>query len=446
MIRRIVLENYMAHVRTVIEPAAGLTVLIGPNNCGKSAIIHALEMICYNSDAADFAIRHGAKKATVTVETEDENGGKHTLVWWRSRGTAGYSVDGREISGLGRNIPDDLHDHLRMPKIEPSAGGAPFLLHFGFQKSPIFLLDDPASRAAHFFASSSDADKLVEMQKRHTQKAANAKRDKEKLDVKIGDLDRQLAILAPLPDISRQLNELEEAHLKLVALEEALELIEQFIGEFSRAVEREQASRTRLQTLAALQRPPVLAEPGPLSDWVRSMALNRSAADRNEAVDSVLAPLRVPPDLNGTAALSLLCRQLAEAGVWHQCAQRRAEVLEPLRAPPARHETARLRWLIGEMERSQFRQRCAAAYSNVLQGLAEPPGLCEMAGLTVALASIEKARQLESDSRAALRLAEERLAKLRHEIEKWVEEHPRCSACGQAVTAELILSGGHAHE
>jgi hypothetical protein len=31
MIRKIVLENYMAHVRTVIEPAQGLTVLIGPN-------------------------------------------------------------------------------------------------------------------------------------------------------------------------------------------------------------------------------------------------------------------------------------------------------------------------------------------------------------------------------------------------------------------------------
>ena len=69
MIRRIVLENYMAHVRTVIEPADGLTVLVGPNNCGKSAVIHALEMICYNHDAADFAIRHGTKKATVTVET-----------------------------------------------------------------------------------------------------------------------------------------------------------------------------------------------------------------------------------------------------------------------------------------------------------------------------------------------------------------------------------------
>ena len=123
MIRKIVLENYMAHARTVIEPAAGLTVLIGPNNCGKSAIIHALEMICYNSDAADYAIRHGAKKAVVTVETEDDDGTVHTICWWRKERTAGYIIDGREISGLGKGkTPDDLHQYLKMPMIESGAG------------------------------------------------------------------------------------------------------------------------------------------------------------------------------------------------------------------------------------------------------------------------------------------------------------------------------------
>src|ERR1700749_1604563 len=124
MIRKIILENYMAHVHTVIEPVQGLTVLIGPNNCGKSAIIHALEIICYNSDAADYAIRHGAKKAVVTVETQDADGITHTIEWWRTKTTAGYRIDNREISGLGRGrIPDDLHQYMRMPMIESGAGG-----------------------------------------------------------------------------------------------------------------------------------------------------------------------------------------------------------------------------------------------------------------------------------------------------------------------------------
>ncbi len=102
MIRKIVLENYMAHIRTVIEPAQGLTVLIGPNNCGKSAIIHALEMICYNSDAADYAIRHGAKKAVVTIETQDEDGSIHTIGWWRTAKSAATSSTDARFPAWGR--------------------------------------------------------------------------------------------------------------------------------------------------------------------------------------------------------------------------------------------------------------------------------------------------------------------------------------------------------
>jgi hypothetical protein len=37
MITRIELTNFMSHVHTVIEPAAGLTVLLGPNNCGSES-------------------------------------------------------------------------------------------------------------------------------------------------------------------------------------------------------------------------------------------------------------------------------------------------------------------------------------------------------------------------------------------------------------------------
>ena len=41
MIRRIKLVNFMSHANTVIEPADGLTILVGQNNCGKSAIVAA---------------------------------------------------------------------------------------------------------------------------------------------------------------------------------------------------------------------------------------------------------------------------------------------------------------------------------------------------------------------------------------------------------------------
>ena len=41
MIRRITLINFMSHVNSVIDLADGLTVLVGPNNSGKSTLLQA---------------------------------------------------------------------------------------------------------------------------------------------------------------------------------------------------------------------------------------------------------------------------------------------------------------------------------------------------------------------------------------------------------------------
>src|SRR5260370_41439967 len=82
MIRRITLENYMSHAHTVIEPATGLTVLVGPNNCGKSAVGSALETLCNNASGG-YMVRHDENEASVTVETDDS----HTLLWKRRGNT-----------------------------------------------------------------------------------------------------------------------------------------------------------------------------------------------------------------------------------------------------------------------------------------------------------------------------------------------------------------------
>ena len=71
MIRRITLDNFMSHSHTVIEPAEGLTILVGPNNCGKSAVITALQTLYYN-ELGGFMIRHGESDCRVTVETEEQ--------------------------------------------------------------------------------------------------------------------------------------------------------------------------------------------------------------------------------------------------------------------------------------------------------------------------------------------------------------------------------------
>ncbi len=66
----------MSHKETVIEPGEGITALVGPNNCGKSAVLVGLEAVCHRLQG-DFMVAHGAKEASVTVETDDG----HVVAW-----------------------------------------------------------------------------------------------------------------------------------------------------------------------------------------------------------------------------------------------------------------------------------------------------------------------------------------------------------------------------
>ncbi len=59
MIRRIIFENFRSHPRTVIEPAPGLTVLVGPNirlgespaaRCGRPRPAAGCRLDCRRGD------------------------------------------------------------------------------------------------------------------------------------------------------------------------------------------------------------------------------------------------------------------------------------------------------------------------------------------------------------------------------------------------------------
>jgi exonuclease SbcC len=485
MIRKIILENYMAHVRTVIEPAAGLTVLIGPNNCGKSAIVHALEMICYNSDAAHFAIRHGAKKATVTIETVDEDGTVHTLIWWRTKSASGYCIDGREISGAGRKVPDDLHKHLRMPLVQ-SGGNDPFLIHFGLQKRPIFLLDEPPSRAAQFFASSSDADRLMEMQRRHKQKETNARRDKEKLDREIEKLDADLAELSSLPMAGQRLAKLEIDYAELIdAMDRATELAE-FIAVMDRTIVIERYQRDRSAALLPVQSPPDLRPLLPLESLLRQMEFTGRRANFSGARQDALARVKPVPELADARPLARLVRDLAHWLRRAELDRNRSTALAGLRNAPELREIPKLREQIRLLERAERRCRQLRARRERLAELPELPALGDAAALGRLVAAvsasgdrisrIQSRRRLLEDipavpdpaptaplrqvidqlagavsrfveTRRKLSLAEKKLTDLRATIDRWVEANPRCQSCGQDISAELILSGeGHAHD
>src|SRR5689334_14794262 len=121
MITRIELTNFMSHEHTVIEPAAGLTVLVGPNNCGKSAVVAALEILCSNEEAT-YVLRHGERECAVVVHTDEGDGQGH-IIEWRRKNSPRYIIDGQTFDRLGKGgRPDELRPALRIGPVADESG------------------------------------------------------------------------------------------------------------------------------------------------------------------------------------------------------------------------------------------------------------------------------------------------------------------------------------
>lgn len=308
----------MSHSRTVMEPAVkasggGLTVLVGPNNCGKSAVVSALQTLAYNA-SGDYMVRHGERDTRVIVETDDG----HVLAWRRSRDSVSYEIDGRSVHRVGRGVPDDLHDLLRLPRVSSAEEyGEGFDVHFGTQKEPIFLLDSSERKAAVFFASSSDAALLMQMQEKHREKVKEREGEKKRLEGRMESLRESLDALDSVTDLSAKVAAVEGEYQRLVELEDS----RRRLGEDIEALEiqRRQCafSELRSKALSPLARPPEMKETTSLEAVLQWLDGVKHEIEIESAALEELSPLAEPPSLEPTLSLEAILRDgeraLAEA-------------------------------------------------------------------------------------------------------------------------------------
>ncbi len=293
MITRIELVNFMSHAHTVLEPAPGLTVLVGPNNCGKSAVVGALQILATNENST-FVQRHGTDECSVAVTTDD---GHHVM--WSRKNSPKYTIDGAVFDRLKvAGVPtSQLQAALRLPLVAAhDAANEKFDLHFGDQKKPMFLIDQTAGRAAQFFASATDASGLLAMQKAHKARTAAATAERAALQKRLDELSKTLTALAGVDALDHRVQ----------AVEAASESIEARCRELARGEA--------------------------LVDDLRSNA-NSLALDERRA--TALRPLRDPPQLEDVAGLARLVSELQTAARELARADRQAGVLARLPQPLA---------------------------------------------------------------------------------------------------------------
>jgi DNA replication and repair protein RecF len=120
-ITRLQLKDFRCYESFVLEPSAGLTILVGPNAAGKTNVIEAIQLVTaarsFRRPEFSDLVRWGAGGARVNMDAEDGQRRLSTSLTVEKDGRRSYSVNGRAshrhsgITGLLPSVvftPEDL--------------------------------------------------------------------------------------------------------------------------------------------------------------------------------------------------------------------------------------------------------------------------------------------------------------------------------------------------
>lgn len=401
MIKRIILENFMSHRRTVIEPAEGLTILTGPNNCGKSAVVEALRILASNEQGAHkWCVRHGQKVAKVVVETDDP----HRIEWVSESGKVHYVIDGVRTDRLNRGLPDQLAPTLKLPEVEGDDGKS-FEIHFAPQKDPIFLLG-AGSKAATFFAASTDAGYLVRMLQTLRQRKTERNALHRELKARVVERDEVLGRYEPLAEIESQLVACQRAFDETITLEERRRAGNAHVAMLEHSADECERARETLLAMDALSSLPVLADEEAVRTTVQRIEARRRALEREGNVEAALGGLTALPAFEDTAELASLAATI----------ERRTQ------------EVARLA------------EKC-----GLVEALGSPPVLVDPADLERWVRQAERCQQTIDAASAEVVGAGAELDRCLESIQTYLRAHPQCPVCGGPIDESSVLQGAHVH-
>lgn len=413
MIKSITIENFMSHKATRIELAPGVTVITGPNNVGKSAVVEGVRSLVHNPSPKN-SIRHGAKQAVIRLELDSGE----IIEWVRSDKTAFYRLsrpaadgqaeahDTEEYHKIGQSVPEDIMALLRLGRVETESGEID--IHIGNQREPIFLLNSPGSYAASFFAASTEAEHLLRMRQALKSRVDFARSNSKALAIDCKVAESNLLHYQPLDLLEPEVKEAEKSYELICRNQKS-------IPEFARVIrilsDKERhflwchLSATVLETVKP---PPRLQEVTDLEALLDQLREKEEWAGRAAAVSLCLAPLTDPPVPLATAALANLVSQLANADRLIEQRKEERAVLVDLEGPVALQPVADLEGRIRTIHRQEVAFSANRDLSRILNDIQEPPFVQDLTALAQLLGDLRSSELREN----RVRRRQENLASL----------------------------------
>ena len=200
MIRKLQIENYESHQKTVLNFGPGITVITGASDHGKSAIRRAMEWVCLNRPLGTDFISWGQNKATVTLDGITKS---------RSSKTHVYEVDGHKYKAFRAEVPAPVYDKLGISEY-----------NFQRQHNAYFLINDSPGQVARTLNKVADLtliDKTLAEGKSRL-KAAKGKAifTEEQRQKKLGELEKLEWSVEAYADVQKA--EQLETHIKILTI------------------------------------------------------------------------------------------------------------------------------------------------------------------------------------------------------------------------------------
>lgn len=148
-VERLYIQNFQSLADVDLE-LGPLTVLVGPSNSGKSAVLRAVRAAVHNVSRPDVIVRRGKTKATIALGPFNLSGfpeDAFVLVFERGKSLSRYTIkrangDPLVYAKAGTTVPDDIAKIIRIAEVEGED------LNFALQHDRPFLLDAPATKVA----------------------------------------------------------------------------------------------------------------------------------------------------------------------------------------------------------------------------------------------------------------------------------------------------------
>jgi exonuclease SbcC len=296
---KVTVSNFQS-LRLVELEVKGLTVVVGPSNVGKSALIRALSSV-YFGRPGDYFITLGEKLTSVKSEgTPTSMGGREiNLEWRKGTGENKFIINGETYDKVGTETPVPI----QAAGFKDIAVGNEYLRpQVHGQMDRVFILDRAGSFIHDAVAQSS---RLSVLLKADRNCSSDLKRNKALLKVRIDDLDKAREKLTSMEPIK-------ELHARVMDLKEKTAQIKKTANRLTDLREMAKARKT-FKEVTALSLPDRTDIPQDLG--ARAIEVAKLAAERKIYLSLPSLPPTKELDLAGLEGIARdlpTIRQLAE--------------------------------------------------------------------------------------------------------------------------------------